>query len=73
MINGYKLIKEPKPIPGQIDPVPIFTWGEIAATPNLLNPAKKFNMQQSSERENIGYSLANKNAKMKKMKEQEKM
>ena len=27
--NGYTLVKEPNPIPGEIDKIPIFTWGEI--------------------------------------------
>lgn len=62
IINGYKLLKYPEPIPGEIDKIPIFTWGEVASTPNVLEnkTEPKFVVPQTSERENLAHSLANK-------------
>jgi len=61
MINGYKLIKEPDPIPGEIDPVPIITWGEIASTPKLIKSEKKFQIPETPVREYLAHNLVNKN------------
>jgi hypothetical protein len=62
IINGYKLLKYPEPIPGEIDKIPIFTWGEVASTPYVLEnkTEPKFVVPQTSERENLAHSLANK-------------
>ncbi len=68
LINGYKLIKESNKEAQQI---PIFTWGEVASTPNLLNvDKKKFEVQQTPLRETLAHSLAN---RTKKQKEETKM
>ena len=63
MVNGYKLIKDPKPNPGQIDSkVPIFTWGEIASTPNIISQKSYsgFSVPETPVREDIAHSLASK-------------
>jgi hypothetical protein len=55
IINGYKLVKDPK-----LDKAAIFTWGEIAATPNVLSKEPRFSVQQTPRREDLAHSLANK-------------
>ena len=61
-INGYKLIKEPKPIPGEIDKNPLFTWGEVASTPTIIKEAR-FSVPQTPLREDLAHSLATKKTK----------
>lgn len=66
MINGYKLLKEPESNPGQIDKVPLYTWGEVASTPNVLElNERKFIIPQTPDRENIAHSLANRSLNLK--------
>jgi hypothetical protein len=63
MINGFKLIKDPKPIKDDI-PVPLITLDELLKTSNLMEPkSKKFFIQNSSDREKTFYNLLNKNPK----------
>jgi hypothetical protein len=59
-IRGYKLIKDPEPKP--IDSIPLFTWGEIASTPNILSSRSenKFLIPQTPVRETIAHNLVNK-------------
>ena len=66
--NGYTLVKEPNPIPGEIDKIPIFTWGEIASTPNILKEGRelKFSVPQTPVREDLAHSLANKSVNARK-------
>ncbi len=54
VINGYKLVKDPKL--EKLEKTEIFTWGEIAATPQR---EPRFSVQQSSRREDLAHSLAN--------------
>ncbi len=61
-INGYKLLKDPLPNPGEIDKNPLFTWGEVASTPNILKEGR-FSVQQTPIREDIAHSLASKRNK----------
>lgn len=67
-VNGFKLMKEPEPKPGVIDPCPIFTWGEIDSTPNILEQ-RKFSVPQTPVRDVIAQSLVNKITKKKVIKE----
>lgn len=63
IINGFKLIKDPKIIKEDI-PVPLITLDELLKTSNLLEPkSKKFFIQNSSDREETFYNLLNKNPK----------
>ena len=63
MINGYKLIKDPKPIKEE-NQVPLITWGELLKTSNILESnSKKFFIQNTSDREKTLHNLLNKNAK----------
>jgi hypothetical protein len=59
VVNGYKIIKDPEPIPGQIDPVPIMVWGEIASTPQILKSEKRFTVPSTPTREYIAHNLSN--------------
>ena len=64
VIRGYKLIKEPQPVPGKIDnEVPIFTWGEVDSTPNIIpsqnsSVNRRFSVQQTPIREDIAHNLS---------------
>jgi len=63
MINGYKLIKDPKPIKEEIS-VPLITWDELLKTSNIMEPkSKSFFIQNSSDREKTLHNLLNKNTK----------
>jgi hypothetical protein len=58
VIRGYKLMKEPEPVPGIIDPNPIFTWGEVSSTPNIISSSgNKFSVPQTPLRETIAHGL----------------
>ena len=61
MVNGYRILKDPEPIPGEIDPVPIMIWGEIASTPQVLRTEKKFTVPSTPTREFLAHHLTNKN------------
>jgi hypothetical protein len=66
MINGYKLVKDPK-----LEKAAIFTYGEIASTPNILKEPR-FSVPQTPKREDLAHVLANKNFnKLKKDKKDE--
>lgn len=68
MINGYRLVKDPKQ--SKIEKIPIFTWGEVASTPNMLNEGKsgsKFSIPQTPAREDMAHALANKKMQSKKL------
>jgi protein DGCR14 len=71
IINGYKLLKYPEPIPGEIDKIPIFTWGELASTPNVLDikTEPKFIVPQTPDRETLAHSLANKSLSSKRQRD----
>lgn len=66
MINGFKLLKDPKPVKEEI-PVPLITWDEVLKTSNIIDSekekSKKFFIQNSSEREKTLHNLLNKNSK----------
>lgn len=63
VINGYKLIKESDPTPS--DSIPLFTWGELACTPNLLNQtSNKFSIPVTPSRETLAHNLVNKSKKI---------
>lgn len=63
MINGYKLIKDPKPIKEEI-PVTLITWDEVLRTSKIIEPnSKKFFIQNTSEREKTFYNLLTKTTK----------
>ena len=68
VVNGFKLLKDPEPIPGKIDPVPIMVWGEIASTPQLLKSEKRFIVPSTPSREFLAHNLSTIN-QAKKMKE----
>lgn len=59
VVNGYKILKDPEPIPGQIDPVPLMVWGEIASTPQILQSEKRFTVPSTPTREYIAHNLSN--------------
>lgn len=58
IINGYKIIKETKEKPVNVNDINLFTWGEIASTPNILKE-KKYSVPQTPKREDIAHQLAN--------------
>jgi len=61
IINGYKLIKEPIPNIGEVQKDQIFTWGEVASTPNILERSEpNFVVPQTPERESLAHALASK-------------
>jgi hypothetical protein len=63
MINGFRLLKDPKPIKEEIS-VPLITWDEVLKTSNILdNNKKRFTIQNTSDREKTLYNLLNKNIK----------
>ena len=68
LVNGFKFLKDPEPIPGKIDPVSIMVWGEIASTPQMLKSEKRFTVPSTPSREFLAHNLSNIN-QSKKMKE----
>jgi hypothetical protein len=70
MINGYKLIKDPVPKPGEVDKDPIFTWGEMASTPNILERSEpNFVVPQTPDRESLAHSLTSKRINIKRQRD----
>jgi hypothetical protein len=58
LVNGYKILKDPEPQTVSSD-LHLFTWGELASTPNILKNENHYQLQQTPQREIIAHNLSN--------------
>lgn len=59
MIKGYSLIKDEKIANIDATKHDLFTWGEVAATPNVIS-SQKYHIPSTPSRDKIALNLANK-------------